>query len=415
MEMKLKNIVLGSLCVFPAMYVHAAAMDQSGQSILAFLESGNYAEGGLIIGYPNISGKLKNRPELLDDPKNQNTGDMASSFNFYNFALKFQLTDDLSFGILYDQPFGAKISYPQQSNNSYFDNEFSHEGTDVDFKTQNLSILFGYSPFKNFQFYGGPVYQEVKGRVSLRGKAYTEAFNGYNANFKKDGETGWLAGMSYQIPEIALKAAITYRSKIKYKLQVDEDMFGQPIQLVDSAKTKLDTPQSINIDFQSGIADKTLAYANLRWVNWKKFESRPVQFGAISKLLMTEATNGVYTEGFNLDGYHKDQYSALLGIGHQFTEKWSASTDIGWDSGTGNPASTLGPMKGSWSLGLGAQFNPASNYFVAAGVKYFWLGDVTSEDGTYFLPIDGIKPVAEQADFKNNHAIAYALKIGYRF
>ena len=41
--------------------------------------------------------------------------------------------------------------------------------------------------------------------------------------------------------------------------------------------------------------------------------------------------------------------------------------------------------------------------------------DVTSEDGTYFLPIDGIKPVAEQADFKNNHAIAYALKIGYRF
>ena len=110
--MKLKNIVLGSLCVFPAMYVHAAAMDQSGQSILAFLESGNYAEGGLIIGDPNISGKLKNRPELLDDPKNQNTGDMASSFNFYNFALKFQLTDDLSFGILYDQPFGAKISYP---------------------------------------------------------------------------------------------------------------------------------------------------------------------------------------------------------------------------------------------------------------------------------------------------------------
>lgn len=63
---------------------------------------------------------------------------MASSFNFYNFALKFQLTDDLSFGILYDQPFGAKISYPQQSNNSYFDNEFSHEGTDVDFKTQKI-------------------------------------------------------------------------------------------------------------------------------------------------------------------------------------------------------------------------------------------------------------------------------------
>ena len=412
--MKLKNVVLGSLCLFPAMYLHAAAMDQSGQSVLPFLENGDYAEGGLVIGDSNVSGKVRNRPELLDDPKNQNTGDMASSVNFYNFALKFQLTNDLSFGVLYDQPFAAKISYPQQSNNSYYD-EFSHEGTDVDVKTQSLSVLLGYAPINNFQVYGGPVYQEVKGKVSLRGKAYTEAFNGYNANFRKDGEVGWLAGVSYQIPEIALKTAITYRSKIKYKLDVDEDIFGQQIQLVGSEKTKLDTPQSINIDFQTGIADKTLAYANLRWVNWKNFESRPVQFGAISELLMTEATGGAYTEGFNLDGYHQDQYSALIGLGHQLTEKWSVATDIGWDSGTGNPASTLGPVDGFWSLGLGAQFNPAPNYFIAAGVKYFWLGDATSEDGTYYLPIEGIKPIAEQADFKNNHAIAYGLKFGYRF
>jgi opacity protein-like surface antigen len=32
----------------------------------------------------------------------------------------------------------------------------------------------------------------------------------------------------------------------------------------------------------------------------------------------------------------------------------------------------LNPTKGSWGLGLGAQFNPAPNYFIAAGVKYFW-------------------------------------------
>jgi opacity protein-like surface antigen len=51
------------------------------------------------------------------------------------------------------------------------------------------------------------------------------------------------------------------------------------------------------------------------------------------------------------------------------------ATDVGWDSGTGDPASTLGPIKGSWSLGVGAQFNPAPNYFIAAGVKYYWLGD----------------------------------------
>jgi long-chain fatty acid transport protein len=30
---------------------------------------------------------------------------------------------------------------------------------------------------------------------------------------------GWLAGAAYQIPEIALKASATYRSKIKHQLK----------------------------------------------------------------------------------------------------------------------------------------------------------------------------------------------------
>lgn len=88
---------------------------------------------------------------------------------------------------------------------------------------------------------------------------------------------------------------------------------------------------------------------------------------------------------------------------------------MSWDSGTGNPASTLNPTKGSWGLGLGVQFNPAENYFIAGGIKYFWLGDVVAEDGTYYIPVAGIKPIAEQADFKDNSAIAYGLKIGYKF
>ena len=48
-------------------------------------------------------------------------------------------------------------------------------------------------------------------------------------------------------------------------------------------------------------------------------------------------------------------------------------------------------------------------------MKYFWLGDAVAEDGTYYIPIEGVKSIAEQADFKNNSAIAYGLKIGYRF
>nr|WP_227554510.1 outer membrane protein transport protein [Acinetobacter courvalinii] len=409
----LKLFILLASCFSSDSY--ASALEQSGQSILPFLENGNYAEMNIFAVDSSVAGIVRDRADLVRNNQKRNTGNIAENTQFYTAAIKFQLTDKLSFGMLYDQPFSAKITYPLRSNNSYSDNDSSKQGTSVKVDTQNLSLVLGYSPIKNFQIYGGPVYQEVKGKVSLRGNAYTEVFNGYEADFKKKAEVGWITGLNYQIPEIALRAAITYRSKITYDLRVDENISGQPLELVTSAKTRLETPQSINIDFQTGVAEKTIAYTNLRWVNWKNFESRPTQFGALSEILLKEATAGEYTKGFKLDSYQKDQYSATIGIGHQFTDCWSASTEIGWDSGTGNPTSTLGPIKGSWSLGLGAQFNPEKNYFIAGGVKYYWLGDARTEDGTYYLPIDGIKQFAEQADFKNNHAIAYGLKIGYRF
>ncbi|HDG9766870.1 transporter [Acinetobacter nosocomialis] len=412
---KANPILLGVLGVFVSNISHASALEQSGQSILPFLENGNYAEANLFAVDASVSGIVNDRADLVRDHQSRDTGDIAESTQFHTAAIKLQLTDRLGFGVLYDQPFSADIKYPARSNNSYFDNDISHEGTSVKADTQNLSLLFGYSPYQHFQIYGGPVYQTVKANVALRGNAYTQAFNGYNAKFKQQGEVGWLLGGSYQLPDIALKAAITYRSKIKYQFQVEEDIFGEPLKLVENEKTQLETPASLNIDFQTGISEKSLVYMNLRWVNWKEFETRPPQYGALSEILMKELTNGEYIQGFKLDSYQNDQYSATLGIAHQFTEKWSTSTDVSWDSGTGNPASTMGPIKGSWSLGLGVQFNPAKNYFITGSLKYFWLGDTKTEDGTYYLPIEGIKPYAEQANFKNNHAIAYGLKFGYWF
>lgn len=416
-----KGIIKFGPCVLSAMvmalstHTYASALDQSGQSILPFLESGNYFEANAFAVDASISGVVHDRPNLVRENQSRDTGDIGQNVQFYTAALKLQLTDQFSFGLLYDQPFAAKTAYPLRPNNSYSDNDFSQEGTSVDVESQDLSFIFGYSPYKNFQIYGGPVYQEVKGKASFRGMAYTEAFNGYEANFKEKGELGWLLGASYQIPEIALKAAVTYRSKIKYKFQVEESIFGEALQFVEPAKTTIETPQSVNIDFQTGVAEKTIAYMNLRWVNWKNFNIRPTQYNALTASYLDELTGGAYKQGVDLDSYQKDQYNAIIGIGHQLTDKWSFATDVGWDSGTGDPASTLGPMKGSWSFGVGTQFNPAPNYFIAAGVKYYWLGDAKSEDGAYYLPIDGIKELAEQAVFKNNHAIAYGLKIGYRF
>jgi long-chain fatty acid transport protein len=434
--MKLKALSTAMiLAALPTAGAFAAALDRSGQSIAAFLQPGNYFEAGISVLDPNVSGKVKNgyTPSAAAPPaaiglQNTNLGDMAGDYYFPSAALKLQLTDNFSFGLIYDQPFGADATYSLSDKASaalggaglFHDGK---EATSVEVDTQNLSMIVGFQPNENFNFYGGGVYQTVKGKVQLRGFAYsgTDNFGGYNANIGEDSAVGWLAGAAFQIPDIALKASVTYRSEIDHKVTVDESSLAAPglnpgtvINMNNGkGKTEITTPQSVNLDLQTGIMANTVAFANVRWVNWKDFSIRPYAFGKGAEAASTALTAGKYTKGFNLVDYTDDQISATVGVGRKFNDKWAGNASVGWDSGAGNPVSTLGPTEGYWNVGLGLQFSPAPNYFIAGGVKYFMLGDATAHSGAYSVP--GNDKTAQVAEFEDNDAWAYGLKIGYKF
>ncbi|MCL6231850.1 OmpP1/FadL family transporter [Acinetobacter amyesii] len=434
--MKLKTLATAMiLASVPMTGAFAAALDRSGQSISAFLQPGNYFEAGISVLDPNVSGKVKNgyTPSAAVPPaavglQNTSLDDMAGDYYFPSAALKLQLNDNFSFGLIYDQPFGADATYSTGDTGSaalggaglFHD---GNESTSVEVDTQNISVILGFQPTENWNFYGGGVYQTVKGNVQLRGYAYsgTNNFGGYNANIGEDSAVGWLAGFAYQIPEIALKASVTYRSEIKHELTVDETSIaalganpGTVINMNNGlAETEITTPQSINLDLQTGIMANTVAFANVRWVNWKDFSIRPYAFGKGAEAASTALTGGAYTKGFNLVDYSDDQISATVGVGRKFNEQWAGNVSVGWDSGAGNPVSTLGPTEGYWNVGLGLQFSPAPNYFIAGGVKYFMLGDATAHSGAYSVP--GNAQNAQVAEFEDNDAWAYGLKIGYKF
>ena len=428
--MKLKALSTAMiLATVPMTGAFAAALDRSGQSMAAFLQPGNYFEAGISVLDPSVSGKVSNTwvpggaaAPLAPAYQNTDLSAMGDDYYFPSAALKLQLTDNLSFGLIYDQPFAAEGTYST--------GDFVHpaaggvlhngaEATKAEFKTQNLTMLFGFQPTENFNIYGGPVYQTAKGNVQLRGLANgsTTGLGAYNADMKEDSAVGWLAGLAYQIPEIALKASVTYRSEIDHELATNERgqsnvlaLVGQsPIYDVDTS-TKLSTPQSVNLDFQTGVMANTEAFANLRWVNWKEFSIRPEQFGAVSETLGLAGAAPNNPNVFDLvGGYTDDQISATVGVGRKLNEQWAGNVSVGWDSGTGNPVSTLGPTEGYWNVGLGVQYSPAPNYFIAGGVKYFMLGDAKAQVASDFGSDSYI------AEFEDNDAWAYGLKIGYRF
>lgn len=383
------------ISLLPSASVFAAGLDRSGQSISAFLQSGNYAEAGISVLDPTVKGK---------DNSGNKVEDMGDDYYFPSAAIKVQATDKISLGLLYDQPYGADATY--QVDGSSFSN--GSEGTSVEVRTNNLTALIGYQPNENWNFYAGPVWQTVEADIKLRGAAYS-LLSGYNIKVDQEEAYGWLAGFAYQIPEIALKASVTYRSEIKHEAKSHETSMLPAIaqspnyaniltpqqkyvfsQLGEVNSTvNATTPQSVNVDLQTGVAANTLAFANLRWVHWDQFAVSP----ALLKIM-----------GQDLINYSDDQYSATVGLGHKFNNKWSGTAAVGYDSGAGNPVTTLGPTEGYWSVGLGGQYSPAENYFIQAGVKYFWLGDAQAQTG-------GIV----KGSFEDNHAIGYGMKIGYRF
>ncbi|MCH7390512.1 OmpP1/FadL family transporter [Acinetobacter dispersus] len=399
------------LSLVPTTTTFAAALDRSGQSIAAFLQPNNYFEAGITVLDPNVSGK---------DISQNNTGNMANHYYSPNAALKIQATDKFSIGLIYDQPYGADAEYTGKSNFIESRPVPFKGGTSVTVDTENLNLLFGYQPNQNWNLYAGAVYQTLDSTVLLRGEKSYSLYSGYDFKTGKDEAVGWLAGVAYQMPEIALKASLTYRAKIKHEMNAYEKHgiagmtgnadFDAILNKINNSEgtTEITTPQSVNLDFQTGIMENTVAFANLRWVNWKDFAIRPYKFGAVSVLSpIVQKTDK--KDGFDLVAYTEDQYSITAGVGRKINDQWAGNVSVGWDSGAGNPVTTLGPTEGYWNVGVGVQYSPTPATFIAGGVKYFWLGDAKAQSGSQFNTPGYV------AEFENNDAIAYGLKIGYKF
>lgn len=270
------------------------------------------------------------------------------------------------------------------------------QGTNVEIRAQNATLLLGakLGENKNLQIYGGPQMQRLTGEVHLRGTAYGP-MTGYDANIGADMGYGWVAGVAYHKPEIALKAALTYRSKIDHERSIAETIPVTGYQ--NSQNFKATLPDSWNLDFQTGINPTTLLSAKVRYVPWSDFAIRPPQYGTVT-------ATGNNNKPLPIVNYSKDQWSAELGLGRKVSDKLAVSGSVGYDSGAGNPISTLGPIKGYYSLGLGAKYNVTPEWSVSLGGKYFKFGDATAQ-----LP-NGTKV----GEFDDNDGYAVGLKLAYQ-
>jgi long-chain fatty acid transport protein len=334
---------------------YAGGVERSAQSVAILFEQGRYVELSFGRFSPDISGSVGGGTV--------SSGEMAPGYNSWSLGYKMDIGESLDFAMVLDEPIGANISYPSGTGYPLL------AGSTADLRSTALTGMLRYKFENNLSVYGGLRYQTVKGDVALG--------SGYRMSTNYDSELGYLVGVAWEKPEIAARVALTYNSAITHNLDSLE-------QGVVPGTFETEVPQSVNLEFQTGIAKDTLLFGSVRWVDWSEFVIDPPN----------------YPLPIPLVSYPEDRITYNLGIGRRFNETWSGAVTLGYEPADGQITGNLGPTDGFRSIGLAATYT-RDNLKVTGGVRYVDIGDATTN------VIGG--------SFTDNSGVGVGIRVGYTF
>lgn len=364
----MKTIVATSALIIAAgSSAFAGGLDRSGQGIGALFESGDYAELSYGLVMPNVSG-VGLTPAFGAGGE---TGNVAPSYSQIGLSFKTDLSDTTSLAVIFDQPFGASVNYADPS--------YVLTGTSAEMTSSSVTLVGRYKINPSFSVHGGLRTLSASGNVAIN-----DPLNGpgvdYAATFDAASGMGYVIGAAFEKPEIAMRVALTYSSAID--LSLPTTLTTPAAGAVPAMDATL--PQSVNLDFQSGVAANTLVFGSIRWAEWTSTELNPFGFPANPLL-----------------SYDNDTFTYSLGVGRKFSDSFSGSVTLGYEKATGEPGSNLSPTDGYFSIQVGGAYTLENGMKISGGVRYVKVGDTITE--------------TVSGDFSGNSAIGVGVKIGYSF
>lgn len=347
--------------------VQAGGVGRSGQPVNLLFADGNVAELSFGIVKPSVSGAVGGGAV--------GSGNMAPQYTQIGAGIKMDVNDQVSLALIVDQPFGANIDYTD-ANALY-----PLAGTKVELRSTGISALARYKLNENFSVHGGLRMVSLNADLNISASGVPLP---YDAKLESASGVGFVIGAAYEVPEIALRAALTFSSSIDIEQTVKGTSpltLGAPFE----EKFKYKLPQSVNLDLQTGIAEDTLLFGSIRWVDWTETEVNAPNYFANPLL-----------------GYDDDTYTVTIGVGRKFSEQFSGMASFSYEKSTGELADNLAPTDGRKSITVGGSYKVSDAVTLSGGVNYTWLGDATTE-----APISG--------QFKDNNAFGIGLKVAYNF
>ena len=212
-----------------------------------------------------------------------------------------------------------------------------------------------------------------------------------------------VVGAAYENKEIALRVELLVQAETDVALTAGSSV-ASAVPTVTVPNATMVIPQTMTLNFQSGIAKDTLLFGSIHKADWDTAQiTIPDIANGInpSTLATNQAVKGV-SSSFST----KTAYS--LGVGRKINENFSALGSYSTEAGGG--ATSADPFTltdGSQTLGLGVRYTK-DNMTITGGYSYTKVGDVTI---TYpMAPLPSLT-----ATYADNKVTGLGLKIGFSF
>jgi long-chain fatty acid transport protein len=353
---------------------HAGGFTRGTADTDIIFEEGNFnMRAGVTLVSPQRGYETITSP-LLGGTVNTSDGDHVDGYAVPSFAIKFNLADDLRCAGTYTQSFGAGAEYGLQAITAGL---IDGTGTISEgFESNEFGATCGYK------------FDLSKGRVWLLGGVFGQDFDyqqvvrfpdpappGFppggtgTLSFNDSWRAGYRIGVAYEIPEIALRAQLMYRSAVTHSPGgTSGDTFvvklanGFPlISFPTDGEGTL--PQSLELKVQSGIAPGWLAFGSVRWTDWSVLD------------VLTYNIQGLPGNPRVLEYFYQDGWTVTGGVGHAFNETVSASAGLSWDRGVSTTEDALtdtytlfGGVSLKDKLGGELRFGAAVSYLTSGSV-----------------------------------------------
>ena len=346
---KLFNSGLVALLAATPLFVNAEGLERINIDPSFMFTEGSSAE----IGFASIDPSLPAVKGTGSAFTFQSGLDVGTSFSAVTGTVKTEMGDSFDLGLFYtNQGNGVGLDYGTITG---------LEGNitiKADLEIPTLAAIGKYKINDTMSVFVGAKQSTVNAGATLKlgmdSNANTNPDVTSHWELSKKSGIGAIYGAAYEMPEIALRVVLTIEDDIA--LNIPATAKGG---LADTGTATASIGDAISLNFQTGIAEDTLLFGNIRR----------------SSLADNQVKVPVLVAGLTQVSSFSDGDSYSLGVGRKINDDLSVSISGFYDGSSGGAISELAPTGSTRTLSLGGKYAIADNADLSIGGSYSQRGD----------------------------------------